>query len=82
LRRHGYEVAGAGSGAEGLASAEFEPPDLVLLDVMMPDMDGHTVCRKMRQNEQLRDVPVIMFSARSQVRDKKRALKPAPTTTW
>jgi DNA-binding response OmpR family regulator len=75
LRRHGYEVAGAGSGAEGLASAEFEPPDLVLLDVMMPDMDGHTVCRKMRQNDQLRDVPVIMFSARSQVRDKKEGFE-------
>lgn len=71
LRRHGYEVAGAGSGSEGLASAEFEPPDLILLDIMMPDMDGHTVCRKMRQIEKLRDVPVIMFSARSQVRDKK-----------
>jgi DNA-binding response OmpR family regulator len=75
LRRHGYEVAGAGSGAEGLASAEFDLPDLVLLDVMMPDMDGHTVCRKMRQNEQLRDVPVIMFSARSQVRDKKEGFE-------
>jgi DNA-binding response OmpR family regulator len=71
LRRHGYEVAGAGSGSEGLASAESAPPDLVLLDIMMPDMDGHTVCRKMRQIEKLRDVPVIMFSARSQVRDKK-----------
>jgi CheY-like chemotaxis protein/MinD-like ATPase involved in chromosome partitioning or flagellar assembly len=72
LRRHGYEVAGAGSGTEGLAAAESEPPDLVLLDIMMPDMDGHTVCRKMRQDEKLRDVPVIMFSARSQVRDKKQ----------
>ncbi|MDT8306250.1 MAG: response regulator, partial [Anaerolineae bacterium] len=71
LRRHGYEVSGAGSGTEGLAVAESEPPDLVLLDVMMPDMDGHTVCRKMREDDKLREVPVIMFSARSQVRDKK-----------
>lgn len=75
LRRHGYEVSGAGSGTEGLAVAESEPPDLVLLDVMMPDMDGHTVCRKMREDETLRDVPVIMFSARSQVRDKKQGFE-------
>lgn len=73
LRRHGYDVAGAGSGLEGLASAEFEPPDLVLLDIMMPDMDGLTVCRKLRQIDKLRDVPVIMFSARSQVGEKKES---------
>src|SRR5690606_1914854 len=71
LRRHGYQVIGCESGAEGLAWAATELPDLVLLDLMMPDMDGHTVCRKLREDRRLRDVPVIVFTAKSEVQDKK-----------
>ena len=71
LRRHGYHVVGFESGADALAWAAKELPDLILLDLMMPDMDGHTVCRKLREDRRLRDVPVIVFTAKSEVQDKK-----------
>lgn len=71
LRRHSYQVIGVESGAEGLAWAATELPDLILLDLMMPDMDGHTVCRKLHEDRRLRDVPVIVFTAKSGVQDKK-----------
>lgn len=71
LRRHGYEVIGVESGAAGLAWAATGMPDLVLLDLMMPDMDGHLICRKLREDRRLRDVPVIVFTAKSEVQDKK-----------
>ncbi len=71
LRRHGYHVVGFESGAGGLAWAAEELPDLILLDLMMPDMDGHAVCRKLREDRRLRDVPVIVFTAKSEVQDKK-----------
>lgn len=70
LRRHGYEVIGAQSGAEGIALAEETMPDLVLLDLMMPDMDGFEVCRLMRANPALKGMPIIMFTAKTQVEDK------------
>lgn len=70
LRRHGYEVVGAQSGMEGIAMAEESRPDLVLLDLMMPDMDGFEVCRLMRANPKLKGIPIIMFTAKNQVEDK------------
>ena len=70
LSRRGYEVLGAHSGGEGLRMAERERPDLILLDIMMPDMDGITVCRALRQDPELQDIPIIMFTARDQVDDK------------
>ncbi|HZD10944.1 MAG TPA: response regulator [Candidatus Binatia bacterium] len=71
LQRHGYEVVGAFSGPEGLELAEQERSDLILLDMMMPGMDGNAVCRAIRQNPDLKDTPVIMFTAKSQATDKK-----------
>jgi CheY-like chemotaxis protein/MinD-like ATPase involved in chromosome partitioning or flagellar assembly len=71
LQRHGYSVIGALSGEEGLRLAREERPDLILLDMMMPEMDGVTVCQRIRQEPYLRDVPVIMFTAKTQVLDKK-----------
>lgn len=71
LQRHGYEVLGAYSGPEGLEIAEKERPDLILLDMMMPGMDGNAVCRAIRQNPDLAKTPVIMFTAKSQAMDKK-----------
>jgi pilus assembly protein CpaE len=75
LRRHGYQVYGVESGASALAWAATQQPDLVLLDLMMPDIDGYTVCRKLREDRRLRDVPVIMFTAKSEVRDKKEGFE-------
>jgi len=70
LRRHGYEVTGVQSGAAGIRQAEAERPDLILLDIMMPDMDGLTVCRNIRDNERLKQIPIIMFTAKTQAQEK------------
>jgi signal transduction histidine kinase len=58
-----YELVVATSGAEGLAHAARTPPDLILLDIMMPGMDGYEVCRRLKANAELREVPVIFISA-------------------
>jgi len=63
LYGHGYELAFAGDGAETLAQAAALAPDLILLDVMMPDMDGFEVCRRLRADPMLADVPVVMVTA-------------------
>lgn len=70
LQRNGYDVYAARSGGEGLRLAELELPSLILLDVMMPDMDGLEVCRKLRQNDELSDTPIIMFTALTRAEDK------------
>ena len=63
LLPRGYRVAGAGSGLEALAAIESDPPDLVLLDVVMPGMDGYAVCRAIRENPATRLLPVVMITA-------------------
>ena len=62
LRFHGFEVSTAGSGEEGLALARSERPDLILLDVLLPDISGFDVCRRLRDEDD--DVPVIYLTAR------------------
>lgn len=70
LQRQGYETATAQSGAQALQMAEAHPPDLILLDIMMPDMDGFEVCRRLRSVPRLAHIPVIMFTAKTLVEDK------------
>ena len=70
LARKGYEVAGATSGDEGLAKARSWKPDLVLLDLMMPDMDGWEVFHRIRADESLAEIPVIVVTARAQSIDR------------
>lgn len=70
LKRNGYEVHTAQSGPAGLTLASQILPHLILLDVMMPDMDGYEVCRRIRKHPHLKDVPVIMFTAKSQPGEK------------
>lgn len=70
LTRKGYEVVGSSSGAEGLAKADQERPQVIVLDLMMPEMDGHEVCRRLRAKPELVKIPILMFTARSQVTDK------------
>ena len=70
LARKGYEVAGATSGDEGLAKARSWKPDLVLLDLMMPDMDGWEVFHRIRADETLAEIPVIVVTARAQSIDR------------
>ncbi len=70
LQRQGYEVSAASNGTQGLAKALEERPDLILLDVMMPDMDGYEVARRLRKNPVTLTVPILMFTAKSQLDDK------------
>ncbi|MBX3066303.1 MAG: response regulator [Anaerolineae bacterium] len=70
LQRQGYEITAANSGAQALAKAGGERPDLIILDVMMPDMDGYEVCKRLRTNPTTQGIPIIMFTAKSLVDDK------------
>lgn len=69
LERHGYEVITAYDGKEALQKVEEERPDLVVLDVMMPYMDGFEVLQNLRRNPSTRDIPVIMLTAKAQDAD-------------
>jgi len=70
LGQKGYEVIGAIGGREGLTIVQQELPDLVLLDLMMPDMDGWEVYQQMRAEETTREIPVIIITAKAQNIDK------------
>jgi len=69
LEKEGYHVTGFESGEDGLASLLAEPPDLVLLDLMLPGIDGMEVCRRFKQNAGTRDIPVIIISAKGEESD-------------
>jgi len=75
LKERGYRVRPASSGKRALATIEKEPPDLVLLDIMMPAMDGYEVCRHLKANANTRDIPVIFLSALDEVIDKVKAFQ-------
>ncbi|MEY2689969.1 MAG: hypothetical protein RL375_4169 [Pseudomonadota bacterium] len=75
LELKGHTVLEASDGAEGLAMAQAHRPDLILLDVMMPGMDGLTVCRTLAADEQLRRIPVVMLSALGTADDVQAGLK-------
>jgi two-component system response regulator RpaA len=70
LRGGEYRVRVANSGVEGLQAARREAPDLVVLDVIMPGMDGYTVCREMRQDVMLNEVPILFLTAKTKDEDK------------
>ncbi len=70
LQKQGFQIVAASSGAQGLELALSELPDLILLDVMMPGMDGYQVSRRLRSNEKTLDIPILMFTAKSQLDDK------------
>jgi DNA-binding NtrC family response regulator len=73
LAVNGFDVIAAGSGTEGLERAGADAPDLVLLDVMMPDLDGFAVCERLKASGATRDVPVIFLTALHETLDKVRA---------
>jgi sigma-B regulation protein RsbU (phosphoserine phosphatase) len=70
-----YIVKAATSGPMALKIAEKQPPDLILLDIMMPDMDGYEVCRQLKDKEQTRDVPVIFLTAMDQTTDEAQGFE-------
>ncbi|NJL86656.1 MAG: response regulator [Leptolyngbyaceae cyanobacterium SM1_1_3] len=73
LSQHGYEVRKALSGPMALTSAKIEPPDLILLDIQMPQMDGYQVCEALKADAKTAEIPVIFISALDDVLDKVRA---------
>ncbi|NOR89211.1 MAG: response regulator [Anaerolineales bacterium] len=70
LERQGYEISVASNGTIGLAKAAEDKPELILLDVMMPDLDGYEVTKRLRSNPALAHIPIIMFTAKTMVDDK------------
>jgi len=70
LQRQGYQISAAANGEQGLAKALDERPDLILLDVMMPDMDGYEVTRRLRKNPVTASTPILLFTAKTQLDDK------------
>jgi len=70
LGRKGFDLIGAVGGREGLDTVRRLKPDLVLLDLMMPDMDGWEVYQKMKADDELRDIPVVVVTAKAQSIDK------------
>lgn len=73
LSEKGYEVRPAPNGELALSGAQGFPPDLILLDIMMPEMDGYEVCKKLKADARTRDIPVIFISAINDVLDKVKA---------
>ena len=71
LETAGYEVNTALDGQEGLKKARSENPDLVILDLMLPKLDGYRVCRMLKFDEKYKGIPIILFSARVQESDIK-----------
>jgi PAS domain S-box-containing protein len=74
LSRQGYKVRCAPDGELALEFAQVSPPDLILLDIMMPQMDGYQVCKKLKASSGTKDIPVIFISALHEVFDKVKAL--------
>ena len=75
LRKEGFRVSIAGDGEEGLQLIERERPDVVLLDLLLPRVDGLEVCRRLKQREQTRSIPVIMLTAKAGEADKVTGLE-------
>jgi two-component system, NtrC family, sensor kinase len=73
LKKYNYKVRPVPNGKLALSAAEISPPDLILLDIMMPDLDGYQVCKQLKSNEKTRDIPVIFISAINEPVDKVKA---------
>jgi two-component system response regulator MprA len=75
MRYEGFRVEDAGDGVAGFDLAQKLRPDLVILDVMLPGMDGLEVCRRLRENEATADIPILMLTAKDEVRDRVTGLE-------
>jgi DNA-binding response OmpR family regulator len=75
LKEKGYDVVTAAGGHEALTQAQIERPDLVLLDIMMPQMDGWEVLKLLRVDEETSHIPVAMLSARTEAKDRVQGLQ-------
>ena len=70
LSSEGYKVDAAYTGIEGLEKAKETKPDLILLDIMMPELNGYQVCKKIKEDASLKNIPVVMLTSKAQESDK------------
>ena len=75
LKKEGYDVEKANGGSEALEHLKTSTPELILLDVMMPDIDGWGVLKEIRNDERLKDIPIIMITSRTGQKHRDRANK-------
>lgn len=68
LQRKGYDVQEAADGAQALEVGRFSPPDLIIVDIMMPGVDGVSLCREIRETESLKDKPILVVTALNDMR--------------
>ncbi len=74
LEKHGYTVIPATDGQEGIDKAAAEKPDLILLDIQLPRMDGHAVARHLRNNPELSAIPIVAVTSYAMAGDREKAL--------
>ena len=74
LRAHGFEVLEASDGLSAITVAEAEHPDLILLDVMMPALDGYEACRRLKASPATADIPIFMLTAKAQSAEQQTGL--------
>ncbi len=70
LEMHGYQILSANNAISGMALAQQEIPDVIILDLMMPELDGFTACQRLRQNDSTKEIPILMLTALSRTEDK------------
>ena len=79
LEREGYEVRSATTGGDGLAEMRRQRPDLVILDLMLPDLSGYEVCQEARRTPDLAETPIIVLTARAQEAERHKGLEVGAT---
>ena len=75
LQDSGYEVISASDGASGLKKAQEEKPSLIILDILMPKINGFELCKRLKENKLTKDIPVIMLTALAQEQDLTKGVK-------
>ena len=75
LEEHGYSVIAVSNGRQALAEAHRRKPTLIVSDVVMPEMDGYTLCREIKRTEELKDIPVVLLTSLSDIRDIMKGLE-------
>lgn len=79
LESNNYVVIQSFNGPEGIASARESPPDAILLDIQLPEMDGYAVARELRKNDELAEIPIIAVTSYAMEGDKEKAFKAGAT---
>ena len=79
LEKQGFEVVAASDGFQGAAAAAREKPDIILLDIQLPEMDGYEVARKLRSNADLAETPIIAVTSHAMVGDRAKCISAGAT---